>query len=309
MLSPHKDRLWTLQQCKIYITGSHIARLWYCDDMDAIWDWLARWEIRMTACAIPKFALHYIEVIRWTKGGQDLPTCTYSNLTMVYVEVMLGKRVNWSTMTAHNHSHIITETIDIPSNVDWNWGIMHHAIANGLFRQGLAPLVEAPQCPHVHIGTEDKGWNHHFTSGDDQYGGRESWDLQGTDRGDRYRAWNDHNEGRAAQYMDKRGTWGNREESYREDHYPYTRGDVVDDTIHEEDFQNVNDDNYYVPWYLPFHSNVYNWTKRYPEPPSFRSSEWDDERGLRIRIIEDDVNIMRGGIGNSGRNIHDYHSW
>jgi hypothetical protein len=36
MLSPHKDRLWTLKQCKKHITGSHIARLWYCDDMDAI---------------------------------------------------------------------------------------------------------------------------------------------------------------------------------------------------------------------------------------------------------------------------------
>jgi hypothetical protein len=26
MLSPHKDQLWTLKQCKKYITGSHIAR-------------------------------------------------------------------------------------------------------------------------------------------------------------------------------------------------------------------------------------------------------------------------------------------
>jgi hypothetical protein len=30
MLSAHKE------QCKKYITASHIARLWYCDDMDAI---------------------------------------------------------------------------------------------------------------------------------------------------------------------------------------------------------------------------------------------------------------------------------
>jgi hypothetical protein len=36
MLSAHKDRLWTLKQCKKYITASHIVRLWYCDDMDAI---------------------------------------------------------------------------------------------------------------------------------------------------------------------------------------------------------------------------------------------------------------------------------
>jgi hypothetical protein len=78
--------------------------------MDTIWDWLARWEFGMIACAIPELALRYTEVIRWTRGGQDLPTYTYSNLTMVYAEVMLGKHVNWSTMTTHSCSHIITET-------------------------------------------------------------------------------------------------------------------------------------------------------------------------------------------------------
>jgi hypothetical protein len=114
MLSPHKDRLWTLKQCKKYLTGSHIARLWYCDDMDAIQGWLARWEFRMTTCAIPEFALRYAEVIRFTRGGQNLPTCTYSNLSMVNAEVMLGKHMNWSTMTAHSRSDIIAEIIDIP---------------------------------------------------------------------------------------------------------------------------------------------------------------------------------------------------
>ena len=52
--------------------------------------------------------------------NQVLPTCTYSNLIMVYAEVMLGKHVNWTTMTAHSHSQIIRKTIDISSNVDWN---------------------------------------------------------------------------------------------------------------------------------------------------------------------------------------------
>jgi hypothetical protein len=134
MLSAHKDQLWTLKQYKKYITGSHIARLWYCDDMDAIRDWVARWEFHMTACAIPQFALRYTEVIRFTKGGQNLPTCTYSNLSMVYAEVMLGKRMNWSTMTAHSRSDITADTIDIPTDVNWNGGLMQHAITNGLLR-------------------------------------------------------------------------------------------------------------------------------------------------------------------------------
>jgi hypothetical protein len=103
---------------------------------------------------------------------------------MVYAEVMLGKCVNWSAMTAHSRSDIIAETIDIPTNVNWNGGLMYQAITNGLLRQGWAPAVEAPQSPQVHMGMEDKRWDHHFTGGDEQYGGWESWNPQGREGGD-----------------------------------------------------------------------------------------------------------------------------
>jgi hypothetical protein len=53
---------------------------------------------------------------------------------MVYAEVMLGKRVNWSTVTAHSRSYIIVDIIDIPTDVDWNEGVMQYAIINGLLR-------------------------------------------------------------------------------------------------------------------------------------------------------------------------------
>ena len=135
MLSPHMDRLWTLKQCKKYIKQSHIARLWNCEDMDAIRGWVDRWEFCKSACAIPQFVERYEEVIRCTRGDQRLPTCTYSNLTMVYAEVMLGKRVNWITMTAHNRANILVDMMDIPTDVDWNGGLMEHAITNGLLRQ------------------------------------------------------------------------------------------------------------------------------------------------------------------------------
>jgi hypothetical protein len=55
---------------------------------------------------------------------------------MVYAEVMPRKRVNWSTTTAHSRLDIIAETIDIPTYVNWNGGLMHQAITNGLLRQG-----------------------------------------------------------------------------------------------------------------------------------------------------------------------------
>jgi hypothetical protein len=242
--------------------------------------------------------------------------CTYSNLSMIYAEVMLGKHMNWSTMTAHSRSYIIAEIIDIPTNVNWNGGLMYQAITNGLLRQGWAPAVEAPQSPQVHMGMEDKGWDHHFTDSGEQYGGWESRNPQGKEGGDQYIAWNDHNQGRAAQYTDVRSTWGGREGSYHEDHYPYAWRDVVDDIVHEEDFQDLHDENNHVPWYPSFYDNIYDWTEHYPMSPPFRISEWDDERGLRTRIIGDDVNVMRGGGGNSSRemnrnnkDIHGSHSW
>jgi hypothetical protein len=44
----------------------------------------------------------------------------------------------------------------------------------------------------------------------------------------------------------------------REDHYPYAQRDIVDDIVHEEDFQNVNDDNERYFQYPSFHINAYN---------------------------------------------------
>jgi hypothetical protein len=70
----------------------------------------------------------------------------------------------------------------------------------------------------------------------DQYRGWESWGSHGRDGGGQYIAWDDPNLGRVAQYMDMEGTWGNREDSYKEDHYLYVQRNVVDDTLYEEDF-------------------------------------------------------------------------
>jgi hypothetical protein len=60
--------------------------------------------------------------------------------------------VNWSTMMAHSRSHITVDTIDIPTDVDWNGGLMQHAITNGLLRQGWDLAVgthEALKCIRV----------------------------------------------------------------------------------------------------------------------------------------------------------------
>jgi hypothetical protein len=52
----------------------------------------------------------------------------------------------------------------------------------------------------------------------------------------------------------------------------------VDDTVYEEDFQDMNEENDHFPQYPPFYSNVYNQAKRLESLP-FCSNEWEGERG------------------------------
>jgi hypothetical protein len=129
---------------------------------------------------------------------------------MVYTEVMLGKRVDWTMMTTHNHSQINKQTIDIPLDVDWNMGLIYHAITNRLLQKGLAAPAKAPRSPHMDMGAQ-------------------------------YTRWDDPNMERDALYMNREGTLENRTDSYREDHNPYAQTDVVDDTVTKEDFQDIND--------------------------------------------------------------------
>jgi hypothetical protein len=132
----------------------------------------------------------------------------------------------------------------------------------------------------------------------------------------RYTEWDDSNMGKDAQYMYREGALGNWIDSYRKDHNPYARKDVVDDTIIEEYFQNINEqDDCFHPYPL-FHGNVYNEVEHYLEPPPFYHNEWKDERGRPIQNVHDDVDMVIGVIYNGSRNtkrdnedVHDYLSW
>jgi hypothetical protein len=131
----------------------------------------------------------------------------------------------------------------------------------------------------------------------DQYTG---WDEYVVGRGVQYSAWNESNMGRGApEYIE------------REDHYPYARKDVVDDTVHEEDFQNVNDDNEQYPQDPSFHINAYNQVEHYSEPPPFHNNEWEGERGHHAWNDHDEVDMVRGSQNGNTDNeyTHDYHSW
>lgn len=74
---------------------------------------------------------------------QVLLSCSYSNLTMVYAEVMIGKCVNLTTMTTHSCSQIIRKTIDTPTNVDWDGKLMYYAITKGLLQKPMIPPSQA----------------------------------------------------------------------------------------------------------------------------------------------------------------------
>jgi hypothetical protein len=112
---------------------------------------------------------------------------------------------------------------------------MHQAIMNGLLRQGYTLEEATPQSPRMRTDTQNTRWDHYDMSGHDQHMG---WDEYVIGTSVQYSSWNEPNMGRRApEYIE------------REDHYPYARREVIDDTIHEEDFQNVNDNNEQYPQY------------------------------------------------------------
>ena len=57
----------------------------------------------------------------------------------------------------------------------------------------------------------------------------------------RYIEWDNSNMDKDAQYMHRKGALENWIDSYREDHNQYPQKDVVDDTITNEYFQDINE--------------------------------------------------------------------
>ena len=116
-LRPQVDMLWSLTTCKKYITMSHLLRMW--PNVETKLTWNDRWEFPLDKCRDDIIAARYIEVYDalHDKKWEDLartPMMTYSNTAMVYAEVVLKKRVDWSTATARN-KRTLQKTRDIPS--------------------------------------------------------------------------------------------------------------------------------------------------------------------------------------------------
>ena len=118
-LRPEDDCLWTLTMCKKYITMSHLLRMW--PNVETKLTWNDRWEFPLEKCRNDDIAERYIEVYdalhekKW-EALQRTPMMTYSNTAMVYAEVILKKRVDWSTATARNKRALVRMT-DIPSTI------------------------------------------------------------------------------------------------------------------------------------------------------------------------------------------------
>ena len=136
-LRPEDDCLWSLTMCKKYITMSHLLRHW--PNVETRETWNERWELPLEKCRHEVIADRYIEVYdalhekKWDELPRT-PTMTYSNTAMVYAEVILKKRVDWSTATARNKRTLLRMT-DIPSTIP---ALQHAQDPEGTDR-GLSP--------------------------------------------------------------------------------------------------------------------------------------------------------------------------
>ena len=90
----------------------------------------------------------------------------------------------------------------------------------------------------------------------------------------------------------------------------------MDEPVHEEDFQDVNDNNEHFPWCPLSRVNAYNQVEHYQELPLFYSNEWKREGEHCTWNAHDGMNMVQGAVLNGSRNtntdnkdIHDYHNW
>jgi hypothetical protein len=90
-------------------------------------------------------------------------------------------------------------------------------------------------------------------------------------RDSQYTRWDDYYMGMDGQYMSRDVTYGGRTYLYIGINNPYMQRDGVDDTVNEEDFYKIDDQDDHFLQNLCFYSNVDNQAKPFPQPPPFFS--------------------------------------
>ena len=105
---------WTCTTCKKYIKMKHLAKLWPpTQAMTSV----PRWEGPTESCTSDHFRQRYFEIHAAAGLPNSKPKMmNYSNMAMVWAEIVLHKDVDWTTVYGKNVSRLNRDLRMIPTN-------------------------------------------------------------------------------------------------------------------------------------------------------------------------------------------------
>ena len=154
---------WTCTTCKQYVKMKHLAKLWPASQ--AIIS-VPRWEGPTESCVSDHFRTRYWEV----HSAAGLPCSkpkimNYSNMAMVWAEIVLHKDVDWRTVYGKNAARLNRDLRMIPTN----WMGPSDCLPQWSNRTSNSGSYDAPAItrPHEHPSHGDhEGYNPYRTIAD-----------------------------------------------------------------------------------------------------------------------------------------------
>ena len=93
-------KVWDCTTCKKYVKMSHLAKLWPRERAAVQ---VRRWEGTMSTCTSQHFVLRYEEITAAANLPVSKPNVmNYSNMAMIWAEIVLHKEVDWRTIYGRN---------------------------------------------------------------------------------------------------------------------------------------------------------------------------------------------------------------
>ena len=108
-------KVWDCTTCKKYVKMTHLSKIWPRKRAEVQ---VRRWEGQMSTCESQHFVRRYEEI---TSAG-SLPVSkpnvmNYSNMAMIWAEIVLHKEVDWRTLAGRNVTNLTREH----TMIDTNW--------------------------------------------------------------------------------------------------------------------------------------------------------------------------------------------
>ena len=108
-------KVWDCTTCRKYVKMTHLCKIWPRERVELQ---VRRWEGQMTSCMSEHFKIRYEEIT----GASNLPVSkpnimNYSNMAMIWAEIVLHKEVDWRTLTGRNVAHLTRHQ----AMIDTNW--------------------------------------------------------------------------------------------------------------------------------------------------------------------------------------------